>query len=266
MTIFAVLSWSNFVGTDHELSLCDANIRRWLARVIGPTWPVDEANLVVLAGPRFTADALLGQLEVFAKLAKKGDWITSIGAHHGTDEYPLYNESGVLVGRQQAIVTDDFDFDKPGMVTASTIERAIAGCEANVAMFLDCCTCGQFIRDTVDAGLRGMGWKQEHPNRYLPNPAWAGKRAFRDLPVVTMCPAGERIVVVTACAEGESAPDIDEGGFSDLATAFIQANPAIATGEIIADHVGHVLDPAIGNNPQASGPIADTPICQEAKP
>ena len=131
---------------------------------------------------------------------------------------------------------------------------------------IDGCTCGNFIRDSADAALNKSVWEKfvasglraTRAIRFLPNPAYppGAWRAIRDLPVTNFAPAGERIAVVTACAEGESAPDIDAGGFSDIATWLIAAQPKFAwDGSLLAENVGFRLSSSIGNHPVASGPI-----------
>jgi hypothetical protein len=258
---FVIRGWTNYVGSDHALALCDRNNVVWRDRVTAAVWQAAGNNVVELAGPAYTAKAMLQAIQAFALLMKPGDWLMIIHMGHGADEIPVTNDAGVVVGRAQGIIPNDFDWEKPETyLTAARIEAALTGCQGNVGIIIDGCTCGGFIQDSVDAGnaialARITKKLVNNEIRYLPNPAWVGKRAFRDLPVVNMCPAGERIAVLTACAEGESAPDIDAGGFSDLATAAIANKPTFPwDAYLLAKYVGSELDPSIGNTPTASGP------------
>ena len=256
---YMIRAYADYLGTDHQLALCGANNVVWRDRAC-PVWGAAGRNVVELAEAAYTAKALLEAIQMFALLAKPGDWLVIIHMGHGTDEIPLLGPMGDVEGRAQGIIPNDFDWENPATyLTAAVIEAALAGCQANVAIIIDGCTCGGFVRDTVDKSTLYGIRRAARTVRYLPNPAWVGQRAFRDLPVVNMCPEGERICVLTACAEGESAPDIDEGGFSDIATVLLAGEPTFPwSASLLADAIGGRLDPAIGNHPQASGPIADT--------
>ena len=265
---YTIRAWTNYVGSDHALALCDRNNIVWRDRVTAAVWQAAGNNVVELAGPAYTAKAMLEAIQTFALLAKPGDWLMIIHMGHGADEIPVTNDAGVVVGRAQGIIPNDFDWEKPETyLTAARIEAALAGCQGNVGIIIDGCTCGGIIRDMVDMGLVGKGERlmalglPGSPTlatqlRYLPN--LDAPRGFRDLPVVNIAPQGENIAVLTACAEGESAPDIDAGGFSDLATAAIAGEPTFGwTATLLAKYLCDALDPAIGNHPVGSGPAAD---------
>lgn len=259
---FVVRGYADYLGTSYQLALCGANNVRWRDLVTGPVWGAAGRNVVELAEAAYAIEAARNAVRTFALLMKPDDWLFYIHMGHGTDEVPVLGPMGDVEGRAQGMVCNNSTFAKPtSFYTADLFEADVAGSLGNVAIIIDGCTCGWFVRDTVDPILLARATKKlvNGEVRYLPNPAWAGQRAFRDLPVVNMCPAGERICVLTACAEGESAPDMDAGGFSDLATAYIAAHPKLpVTACLMADVVGGELDKAIGNTPTASGPIADT--------
>ena len=289
-----VIGWSNYPGTSYALRYCEANRAQWMERVVMPVWGVVDGgpNLVVMGDLAYTiAFARTAVREMAARL-KPGEWGFYIHAGHGTDEVPVVNADGVVVGRAQGMVCNDSDFARPeSFYTASLFEADIAGCLGNVGIIIDGCTCGGIIRDMVDMGLVGKGervmmlglpgsttlatqicyiynpaWDGPRANpprprlatqiRYIYNPAWAGKRAFRDLPVVNMVPQGERIVVVTACREGESAPDIELGGFSDIGTSLIAAEPKFPwDGSLVAQRVNTRLPAELNNHATVSGNI-----------